>query len=237
MTIGFAANLRSWLLSHPVPYPKNKEQQHQVLTYKALLAPLGISPSNTPPKLYLDPAEITRAKEFLQRLEIDPARHTVIGINPGAAYGSAKCWLPERFVRVSQKLLEDPKVRILYFADGKGEELVSSICKNLPENVINLAAKTTIRELMALISLCRVLLTNDSGPMHIAAALGTPLLALFGSTSEIKTGPMPQGEVIHKHVECSPCYKRVCPIDFRCMTQIESDEVVQRLKKIIHETA
>ncbi|HEX2579194.1 MAG TPA: glycosyltransferase family 9 protein, partial [Rhabdochlamydiaceae bacterium] len=86
-----------------------------------------------------------------------------------------------------------------------------------------------------LIKLCSVLLTNDSGPMHIAAAVGTPLVALFGSTNEIATGPYKTGTIIHKHVDCSPCYKRVCPIDFRCMKRIETDEVYDALIKNLRE--
>src|SRR5690606_25793788 len=112
-------------------------------------------------------------------------------------------------VAVTKKLLEDPDVHVMYFGDPTGAPLVHQICESLPERVIDLAGRTSIRELMALIKCCSAFLTNDSGPMHIAAALGTPLLALFGSTNEVKTGPYPQGEVIHKHVECSPCYKRV----------------------------
>ena len=99
----------------------------------------------------------------------------------------------------------------------------------MPERVINLAGKTSLRELMALISQCAVFLTNDSGPMHIASALGIPLLALFGSTSAVRTGPYNGGKVIHKHVACSPCYQRVCPIDFRCMKHISTEEVYQEL--------
>ena len=122
---------------------------------------------------------------------------------------------------------------MVYFGDPAGAPLVHDICKNLPEGVINLAGKTSLRELMALINSCSIFLTNDSGPMHIAAALHVPLLALFGSTSEIKTGPYGTNSLIHKHVECSPCYKRTCPIDFRCMKSIEVEEVYQELQKLI----
>lgn len=233
--VGYADNFRSPLLTKAVRYSKKKERQHLVTTYKELLQPLGIPLSTTSPQLYLQSDELAWAKNFLKRMGIETDKHKIIGINPGAAYGSAKCWLPERFVQVSKKLLEDPQVRIVYFGDAAGAPLVDSICSKLPKEVINLAGKTSIRELMALLKCCAVLLTNDSGPMHIAAALATPLLALFGSTNEVKTGPNPQGEVIHKHVECSPCYKRTCPIDFRCMTRIESDEVVETLRKIVEE--
>lgn len=233
--IGFSGNLRNFLLNKAVPFPKNKETQHLVLTYKELLKPLGIPISDTSPKLYVAPEEMNAAKELLAKFGIGIGKDVIIGINPGAAFGSAKCWLPDRFQAVSRRLLENPKVRILYFGDQAGTPLVNDICKDLPERVFNLAGKTSLRELMALISCCSIFLTNDSGPMHIAAALDIPLVALFGSTNDTKTGPYGIGKVIHKHVECSPCYKRVCPIDFRCMTRIEVKEVYDEIEKLINE--
>ncbi len=232
--IGFAGNLRSCLLNKAVPFPETRETQHLVITYKMLLAPIGIGISDSPPKLYVSNEERQAAIELLKKYRIDPTKNSIIGINPGAAYGSAKCWLPDRFRAVTEKLLEDPNHFILYFGDNAGASLVNEICHEMPERVINLAGKTNLRELLALIEQCKVLLTNDSGPMHIAAALGTPLLALFGSTSDVQTGPYGHyAKVIHKHVECSPCYLRTCPIDFRCMKRIEVDEVYQELEKLI----
>ncbi len=231
--IGYACNLRSWLLDKAVPFPPQKKTQHLVVTYKMLLQPLGIPLSNTPPELYLSDEEQQTAQEFLSNLGFSRDKNTIIGINPGAAYGSAKCWLPDRFRAVAERLLEDPKNVILFFGDQAGTPLVNDICKDLPSRVVNLAGKTQLRELMALIQQCKVLLTNDSGPMHISAALGTPVLALFGSTSDVQTGPYNLGQVIHKHVPCSPCYKRVCPIDFPCMKQIGVEEVFQTLQKIL----
>ena len=108
------------------------------------------------------------------------------------------------------------------------------ITEGLCSRVVNLAGRTSLRELSALISLCDLLLTNDSGPMHIADALGVPIVALFGSTSEIITGPYRSGAVIHKHVSCSPCYQRVCPIDFQCMKEIDADEVYEMVRKMLY---
>ena len=227
--IGFACNGRSLLLNKAPPFPKNKESQHLVLTYKALLEPIGIPISTTPPKLYLSPDEKKAAQQLLQSKGYDTNSAILIGINPGAAFGSAKCWLPDRFHAVAEKLLKDPRITLAFFGDSVGMPLVNEICKGLSSRAINFAGKTTIRELMALIGSCNVLLTNDSGPMHIASALSVPLVALFGSTSDVKTGPYSGGTVIHKHADCSPCYQRVCPIDFRCMKQIEAEEVYQAI--------
>jgi heptosyltransferase-2 len=228
--IGYECNMRNWLLTQSLPFPKNMQNQHLVTTYKMLLEPLGISVSNTPPRLYLTAKEITDARALLKEYGV-PEGALVVGINPGATYGSAKCWLPERFRIVTEKLLKTTDVYIFYFGDVATAGLVKEICRDLPSRVVNLAGITSLRELTALVSLCDVLLTNDSGPMHIADAVETPVVALFGSTSEVITGPYRMGTVIHKHVECSPCYQRVCPIDFRCMKQIETDEVYEAVRK------
>lgn len=226
--LGYDCNGRRFFLSSSVPLPESVEKQHLVVTYKGLLEPLGIPISNTNPRLFLSDKEVTDAKTLLMQHGVTKET-TLIGINPGATYGSAKCWLPDRFRTVAQKLLKDPQVRILFFGDGQTAPLVKQICGGLGPRVVNLAGLTSLREVTALISLCDVLLTNDSGPMHIADALGTEIVALFGSTNEVVTGPYRSGKVIHKHVECSPCYQRTCPIDFRCMKEIGADEVYEAI--------
>lgn len=233
--MGYPGNCRSLLLSEVVSPAPNRAQQHLVVTYKQLLAPLGIPLSNSVPRLYLTPGEQMAAKEKLtQIVPLELHKTLLLGVNPGAAYGSAKCWPPDRFVALSKKILENPWICMLYFGDESGTPLVEDICRQIPsERVINLAGKTTLRELLALTEQCAAFLSNDSGPMHIAAALDVPVVALFGSTNELVTGPYRSGTVLHKHVACSPCYKRVCPIDFRCMTGITVDEVHAALIKIL----
>lgn len=226
--IGYPKHGRRFLLTHPIPFPPNYQNQHLVVTFKMLLLPFGVPVSNTPPQLYITDQEKANAKLPVSSDSI------IVGINPGAAYGSAKCWLPDRFKSVTHRLLDNPKVTVVYFGDKGGAPLVNEICAGLGERVINLAGKTTMRELMAYIQQCHLFLTNDSGPMHMASALGIQLVALFGSTSDVATGPYSGGRVIHKHVPCSPCYRRECPIDFRCMTRIGVDEVYRELQMIIH---
>ncbi len=228
--LGYQRNGRRILLTHSQPFPSSIQNQHLVQTYKMLLKPLGIPVSSTPPKLYLSQKEVEEARTLLHQRGV-PEDAYVIGINPGATYGSSKCWLPERFREVTMRLLKEEDLYIVYFGDQATAPLCKEICRELPLRVINLAGLTTLRELASLISLCDIVLTNDSGPMHVADALGTTMIALFGSTSEIVTGPYHGGCVIHKHVECSPCYQRVCPIDFRCMKRIEADEVYFAIKQ------
>jgi heptosyltransferase II len=230
--LGYECNGRKLLLNGSLPFPENIQNQHLVGTYKTLLQPLGIPISDTPPRLYFSQKEISDASILLRQRGV-PEGAIVVGINPGATYGSAKCWLPERFREVAERLLMDQDLYLVFFGDQATASLVGEICQGLPPRVINLAGVTTLRELASIISLCDVLLTNDSGPMHVADALGTPMVALFGSTSDIVTGPYRSGTVIHKHVECSPCYQRTCPIDFRCMKRIEADEVYLALNKML----
>ncbi|MDP1879501.1 MAG: lipopolysaccharide heptosyltransferase II [Parachlamydiaceae bacterium] len=230
--LGFKGGFRSALLDYPISFHEEFKTQHLVKTYKELIKPLGIPLSKTPPQLYLSNEEIQEAHECLKTFGIKSS-DLLIGVNPGAAFGSAKCWLPDRFKKLTEKLLENPSIKIIYFGDKAGSPLVQDICSNFSERVINLAGKTTLRQLMALIQMCHLFLTNDSGPMHIASALGVPLIALFGSTSDVATGPYNGGLVIHKHVPCSPCYRRECPIDFRCMKEISIDEVYESIQKLI----
>ena len=162
----------------------------------------------------------------------------MIGINPGAAYGSAKCWPPERFKALALRLLLEKETYVVFFGDASTASLVKEICQGLPDTAINLAGVTSLRELACLIKDCDLLITNDSGPMHMGAAFDTPMIALFGSTDDRLTGPYGQETaVINKRVSCSPCFKRVCPIDFRCMKQIGVEEVAERAQELLRRKA
>lgn len=227
--IGYDCNGRKLLLTDLV---SKSSDLHQVNAYKKLLECLGIPRSHTTPRLFLKESELEEARIRLKAHGVLPEQ-LIVGINPGAAYGSAKCWLPERFREVTERLLKRQDITIVYFGDQASAPLVKMICQSLPSQVVDLAGVTSLRQLAALISLCDVLLTNDSGPMHIADAVGTPIVALFGSTNENLTGPSNKSGVIHKHVECSPCYQRVCPIDFRCMKRIETEEVYQKIISLL----
>lgn len=227
--IGYPAHFRRFLLNCTVPWPK--EKMHQVDLYKRLLEPLGIQKSKTAPRLFVSEKEVNESKELLYQRGYRKGQK-LIGINPGAAYGSAKCWPPERFRALAWELLHEGS--LVFFGDASTLSLVKEICQGMPEQVMNLAGVTSLRELACIIKDCDLLITNDSGPMHIAAAFGTPLIALFGSTDDEATGPYGKPEaVINKRVPCSPCFKRVCPIDFPCMKEISVEEVVESAHRIL----
>lgn len=211
--VGFSGNFRTLLITDKV---NRVEKKHHVELYKELLKPLGIFPSTTKPCLYVSDEEVKKAKELLAKRGY-PFDKKLVGISPFAAYGPAKQWPLKRFIELSKKLEKDACV--VLFSNEKVD---------FDGSAINLSGQTSLRELMALISLCDSFVTNDSGPMHIASALNVPLVALFGSTDENLTGPL-NGDVINKKVHCSPCFKRECPIDFRCMMRISCDEVYRKV--------
>ena len=232
--IGFKNGLRNIFLTDKMTKPSKQEPIHQVDEYLLLLKALGITPQKISPKLFLTDQEKNEALGLFKRLNIDDSQ-LVIGVCPGAAYGSAKCWPKEYFCELLSKYADQKsRLRFLFLGDRTQEVMIEEIVAKFPELSINLAGKTTIRELMSVISRLDLLLTNDSGPMHIAQALGVKLLALFGSTSPQRTGPYDSGKILYHHVDCSPCYKRTCPIEFPCMRSITPQIVYHEIAKLLN---
>ena len=155
-----------------------------------------------------------------------------LGLCPGAEYGPAKRW--PHFGEAARILSEQHGVRWLIFGTAKERELGDQITSEIGANAVNLAGQTTLSQLIRELGRCRALLTNDTGTMHLAAHLGVPTIALFGSTEPALTGPIGAGHtVIRHHVECSPCFLRQCPIDFRCMNRIAVAEVVDGVERVL----
>ena len=155
-----------------------------------------------------------------------------LGLCPGAEYGPAKRW--PHFGEAARILSEQHGVRWLIFGTAKERELGDQITSEIGANAVNLAGQTTLSQLIRELGRCRALLTNDTGTMHLAAHLGVPTIALFGSTEPALTGPIGAGHtVIRHHVECSPCFLRQCPIDFRCMNRITVAEVVDAVERVL----
>lgn len=226
--IGYKRGLRSFLLTHGIL--SSKKSMHQEIQYKKLLEPLGIKSSDTSPKLYVTKEEQNEMKDLLQQRGWD-TKTKLIGLCPGAAYGSAKCWPIDRFSLLAEKFVKEGYT-VVFFGDGALFSAIKTLCTKLPKEVLNLTGSTSLRQFMSALCFCSLVVVNDSGPMHMASALQVPLVALFGSTDHKKTGPH-HGHVIHKDVECSPCFQRECPIDFRCMKNISVEEVFQKAKEIL----
>jgi heptosyltransferase-2 len=233
--IGYTRDGRGMLLTRGIPFDLPAKEMHHIDYYLNLLRKAGLDPVSSRPWIYLLPEERRAAREKLLAL-----RRPVVALNPGAAYGSSKRWPPERFAEVAVRFIREkdagviilggPKETVIAAEIEQGISLLLSeggVSGRLTTHVLNLAGKTTLRELAAVISEADLLITNDSGPMHIGYAVRTPLVAIFGSTSPQHTGPVGADvAVVKKDVDCSPCLERECRRgDLRCMELISADEV------------
>jgi heptosyltransferase-2 len=234
---GYATDGRSLLLSDPVAAPDRRTLVHQVRYYWDLLKPLGLTGDPSAPELVVFPEEEqAMARRFAQGGLT--ASDIVVGINPGSTYGGAKRWLPERFAEVTERLCctiresREQQVSVVIFG-AKGEErLGQEIAARLSSRSLVLSGATTIRELMAAVKRCAVLLTNDTGPMHIASAFQVPVVAIFGPTDWRTTSPFGSAHaIVRQPVDCAPCLLRECPIDHRCMTRVSVDQVYEAAVK------
>jgi heptosyltransferase-2 len=244
--IGYKTDGRSLLLTEAVPIDHDIMKQHQVYYYLNLLGAIGIKASETDPYIRLSGSERTWARNLLSSRFPDQSK-PLIGINPGAAYGSAKRWPPQRFADLTVKILNELNGRIVIFGGqsdvGVANEIVAEINRSAKKintetyrsHLLMMAGKTGLRELASLIAECDVFLTNDTGPMHMASALQVPVIAMFGSTSPVRTGPFGiLHNVVSRNMPCSPCMKRECPEKhLLCMTGINVDEVFTALQEML----
>jgi len=208
---------------------------HQMRHYLHLVSVLGANPEPVPPRLEVAQEEV---KAIKARFGFPASGDTpLFGLNAGAEYGPAKRWPRERFVAAAVELQRRTNGHWWILGGKSDEALASGIASEIaaakasgPGSVKCLAGQTSLRELCAALKACDVVLTNDTGPMHVAAAVGTPVVVPFGSTSPELTGPGFPGDPRHRFVKanvpCSPCFLRECPIDFRCMNGISVDAVV-----------
>ena len=218
--VGFPGHRRRWLLNQIVEEePRRGPVRHQV--YRDLRLAREIGSPQVPPEV----------KTILPRVKTNgaPAK---LGLCPGAEYGPAKRWIAERFAEVALQIAQQRPVQWILFGTNADQERGATIEAALGANCANRIGQTTLDELADELNECALLLTNDTGTMHLATLLGIPVVAVFGSTEPRLTGPLGSGHDIIRHqVECSPCFLRECPIDFRCMNAVTVDEVVAAVSR------
>jgi len=234
--IGYARDGRGFLLSDAVAPVPPTVYGHQVYYYLQLLFRAGLTakpPSDARLRVYLADEEIAWGVKKLEALGLGGPR-LLVGLTPGAAFGPAKRWMPDRFAGLGDRLIGALNADVLIFGSRAERPLAEEIARSMKHTPVVVAGETTLRELLALMAQCHLIVTNDSGPMHLAAALGVPLVAIFGSTDERATGPLGARVRIVKHrVPCSPCGLRECPIDFRCLRDITVEEVFQATLELV----
>jgi lipopolysaccharide heptosyltransferase II len=236
--IGYGLEGRGILLTDSVPVPSPAHYGHQSNYYLQLLFRAGLVEGVSPVEqisLNLENSERTWAANHLKTLGLGGPRF-LVGLTPGAAFGPAKRWLPDRYASLADRLIGALNADVLIFGSRSEKPLAEEIARDMSHTPVILAGTTTLRQLMALLAQCRLVITNDSGPMHLAAALGLPVVAIFGSTDATATGPVsPLARIVRHPVACSPCGLRECPIDFRCMQGVTVDHVHRTALDLIKE--
>lgn len=265
--VGYARPWRTWFLTDPVgtrpghvPMRKRSANEiekliatpsvstarppataHHIHEYLHLVAAMGGDPRPLPPRLEISRDEGKAVWEKFGLAGHIEGKSPVIGLNPGAEYGPAKRWPVERFIAAARVIQMQTGCVWLLLGGNADAALTAQIASAIHDarfSVHDLSGKTSLRELMALLKFCRLLLTNDTGPMHLAAALGTPVVVPFGSTSPELTGPGLPGDGHHSLLKseapCSPCFLRECPIDFRCMNGISVEQAVKAVGAVLN---
>ncbi len=222
--VGYRGHARAWLLNQIVREPRRpRPPEHHAIRFLRIADDCGAD---------VDPAgKITLSTESQTSNLKD---RTSLGLCPGAEYGPAKRWLPERFAEVAESVSNGSGQKWILFGTKNDIAVGETIAAKLGDKCINRIGLTTLDELISELRGCRALLTNDTGTMHLAALLGVPVVAVFGSTEQRLTGPIGENHiVVRHHVECSPCFLRECPIDFRCMKEVTTEEVARAMMSIL----
>lgn len=243
--IGYDTQRRGVLLTHKLQRNEAHRNRHQTHDYLDLVTEAervcfgresAVSRQNMP-ALMASPAQLQAAEALLQRQQINAPAQKLIALNVGATNSRAKCWPTDRFAALADQLVQTLKARIVLIgADSERDNAAQVIAQmEQPQAATNLAGETSIAELIGLLARCDLVVTNDTGPAHVAAALNKPTLTIFGPTNEFETAPLGlHSELIRVDgIECARCMHRDCPIDHRCMTWLTVDNVMEMALKLI----
>jgi len=232
--IGYNTDARGFLLTHSVKCTPQIKKIHQTGYYLGILQGIGLKTDGTDLDLFVDKKNKELSAKILKSRGVSPG-DKLVGINPSATFGPAKQWFPQRYAELADRIEKVFGARIIIFGGPDDAELGRKISQMMQCSPVNLCGKTTLEEAIALINMCDLFITNDSGLMHVATALDTPLIAIFGSTNPVTTGPKSlSSRIVRVPVECSPCLKPQCPKGhLKCMNNIDVDMVFDVVKKIL----
>jgi lipopolysaccharide heptosyltransferase II len=234
--LGYRGSGRSLLLTQAVARPRGRvhQSEYYLQLVRAVLQEISVAPGPSDPAeplIRITPETRRRTDLFLATLGIDRSA-PLVGFAPGAAYGHAKRWPPDRVAQVIGRLSAQGAFSVLVGAGGDrdaGREIESSLPAGA--RVANVIGRTDLRLLTGLLAACHAFVSNDSGAMHLAAAVGVPVAAIFGPTDERVTAPLGDHDVIVQQVFCRPCMLRDCPIDHRCMRRVSVDMVFEAVTR------
>ena len=235
---GYAADLRRPLLTRAVRRPRGS--RHQGAYYQHLVSQLGIPAGALEPVLTVPVAAVEDARSLLATRDWKESQPMLV-VAPGAAYGTAKRWLPTYFAALITRAVREAGVQAVLVGaknDAESSRLVlDSIGTGERAAVIDLTGATSLQVLAGVMSLAASCVSNDSGAMHLAGAVGTPLVAIFGPTREKETAPLTRhggrAEVLLNEIWCRPCMLRECPFDHQCMTRLRPERVFDSVRLLM----
>jgi heptosyltransferase-2 len=231
--LGYNTDGRGFLLTHGVVRDEKVLKEHQVVYYLALLKTMGWEAPEKDPSLYTDPGDVERARDLLRSYGIYEG-DILVGLSPGAIFGDAKRWPPERFAVIGDWADQRWGAKIVVLGSRGESDICRSLCSAMSRSSLNLCGRTSLGVAMGVIRECQFFVTNDSGLMHVASALGVPTVAIFGSTDPIATGPRgPKTRIVKHDVSCAPCLKPECKTDYRCLLSIEPEEVWEEMEGLM----
>jgi heptosyltransferase II len=235
--VGYNTDGRGFLLSHSVVRGKEVLKLHQVEYYLTFLRALGWDAPTRDPALRASPESVGRSKSLLSSKGIED-HDWLVGLSPGAAYGPAKRWPVERFAAIGDRAIREWGAKVVLIGTEKEKELGDTLISAAAPGAVNLCGMTGLGDALALIKRCQLFVSNDSGLMHVAAALKVPTVAIFGSTDSVATGPRGKNaRIVKQDVECSPCLKPECTAGYRCLLAVQPEDVWKEMEKLRAESS
>jgi heptosyltransferase-2 len=242
--IGYATQQRGWLLTHPLPLPEWLGERHESFYYLNIVAQLETLLHGASKILDREPvfdlnvasARQTEGRAILHAHGVR-AGSPIVALCPGSINSRAKRWPAERYAALADRFIEETGANVLLIGSAAELEVSREVSKHMRREPLMLTGKTDLAQAVAILSLVDLLVTNDTGPAHIASALGRPTLVIFGPTNPLTTRPLSLvAEIVRHPPDCAPCMLRDCPIDHRCMTAITPDEVFARAYALLART-
>jgi len=236
LRLGYNTDGRGCLLTHRVARDRAVLEGHQVGYYLSILRAAGWAATDRDPVLHAAPGARREARRLLADCGVAEGA-LLVGLSPGAMFGRAKRWPAERFARIGDWAAGRWGAGILVMGSEKEASVCGRVCSAMQNRAVNLCGRTSLAVAVAVIERCGLFVTNDSGLMHVAAALGVPTVAVFGSTDPKATGPRgPRTRIVMHDTPCAPCLQRECPGDYQCLVSIGPEEVWQAMEEIRGET-
>ncbi|HEV7683348.1 MAG TPA: lipopolysaccharide heptosyltransferase II [Pyrinomonadaceae bacterium] len=241
LRIGYATDGRQKLLTHPLALPEWRESKHEVFYYLKIIAELEwlikqeqTFLDNQPDgSLEVSDARKSVARDFLRERGIRD-EVPLVALCPGSINSRAKRWPTDRYAALADRLIDELGAEVLLVGSKAESDVSLDVARQMRNKPKMLTGETDLAELVAILSLTDLLVTNDTGPAHIASALGRPTLVIFGPTNPLTTRPFsPFGEIVREPPDCAPCMLRDCPIDHRCMTAITPADVFERARQLV----